>query len=284
VDAHSDAAHALLARFRFVPDARLDDLMISWASDGGGVGPHVDSYDVFLVQLAGRRRWRVGRVDDASPRPGLPLAILARFEPESEWTLEPGDLLYLPPGWGHDGIAEGECMTGSIGFRSSTAVGLADALLQRLADEEPAERADARRYGDPAQPAVAHPARVPERLQRFARAALRARLAQPGAVEHALGALLSEPNPDVRFAARGSGPAGVGVALDRATRMLYDAGSVYVNGERYAAAGADAGAMRRLADRRRLEAGVLARLSAEALAVIAEWRAAGWLHATDAGG
>ena len=118
LDLHVPAARELLSAFRFVPEARLDDLMLSWASDGGGVGPHVDSYDVFLLQVQGRRRWRVGPVGDRTPRPGLPLRILARFEPTEEWLLEPGDMLYLPPGWGHDGTAEGECMTASIGFRA----------------------------------------------------------------------------------------------------------------------------------------------------------------------
>src|SRR6476661_7040471 len=97
VDLHLPAAHALLHGFSFVPAARLDDLMISYASDGGGVGPHFDSYDVFLLQVHGRRRWRIGRTTDTSLQPDVPLKILARFEPELEWLLEPGDMLYLPP-------------------------------------------------------------------------------------------------------------------------------------------------------------------------------------------
>ena len=111
VDLHDERAHALLQQFRFVPDARLDDLMISYASDGGGVGPHFDSYDVFLLQTHGRRRWRIGRQKNLSLVEGLPLKILADFQPEQEHVLEPGDMLYLPPRWAHDGVAEGECMT-----------------------------------------------------------------------------------------------------------------------------------------------------------------------------
>ena len=95
LDLHLQAAHELLARFRFVPGARLDDLMLSYASDGGGVGPHLDSYDVFLLQVHGRRRWRVGRPADAAFVEGLPLKILRRFEPEHDWLLEPGDLLWI---------------------------------------------------------------------------------------------------------------------------------------------------------------------------------------------
>ena len=136
VDLHLQAAHELLQRFRFVPDARLDDLMMSWASDGGGVGPHFDSYDVFLLQAHGQRRWRIGRQKDLSLEPDVPLKILSHFEPEEEHLLNPGDMLYLPPRWAHDGIAVGDdCMTYSVGFRVPQRGGLAAELLQRMADE-----------------------------------------------------------------------------------------------------------------------------------------------------
>src|SRR4051812_23589815 len=107
-------ADALLRQFRFIPDARLDDLMISYATDGGGVGPHFDSYDVFLLQAHGRRRWRIGAQKDLSLAEGMPLKILRDFRPEQEFVLEPGDMLYLPPHYAHDGAALGECMTCSI--------------------------------------------------------------------------------------------------------------------------------------------------------------------------
>ena len=126
VDLHDDHAHALLHAFRFLPDARLDDLMISWASDGGGVGPHFDSYDVFLLQVQGRRRWRIGRMRDAELEPDVPLRILRRFEPEHEYVLDAGDMLYLPPEWAHDGVAVGrDCMTYSIGMRAPQQIGRA---------------------------------------------------------------------------------------------------------------------------------------------------------------
>jgi 50S ribosomal protein L16 3-hydroxylase len=89
LDLHVQAAHELLSQFRFVPEARLDDLMISYASDGG-VGPHTDSYDVFLLQVSGRRRWRVGPVKDATLVEGVPVKLLADFQPTEEWVLEPG--------------------------------------------------------------------------------------------------------------------------------------------------------------------------------------------------
>src|SRR5471032_2920037 len=103
VNLHDARADALLRQFRFIPDARLDDLMVSFATDGGGVGPHFDSYDVFLLQAAGQRRWRIGPQKDLSVVEGLPLKILAKFKPNEEFVLEPGDMLYLPPHYAHDG-------------------------------------------------------------------------------------------------------------------------------------------------------------------------------------
>src|SRR6185436_3904772 len=148
LDLHVPAAHELLSRFRFVPEARLDDLMISYASDGGGVGPHFDSYDVFLIQVHGKRRWRIGRQRDLTLRDDVPLKVLANFEPEEEHVLEPGDMLYLPPRWAHDGVAVGECQTYSIGFRAPSQAELAREVLQRLA-EDSEEAVGESLYADP---------------------------------------------------------------------------------------------------------------------------------------
>ena len=126
---HRPAAEHLLRRFAFVPYARLDDLMVSYAAPGGGVGPHFDSYDVFLLQAEGRRRWRIGRQRDLALRPDLPLKILARFRPATEMVLGPGDMLYLPPHFSHDGIALDACMTYSIGFRAPATQEIATAFL-----------------------------------------------------------------------------------------------------------------------------------------------------------
>ena len=281
VDVHDDDAHRLLKRFRFVADARLDDVMCSWASDGGGVGPHVDSYDVFLLQTAGRRRWRVGRVRRARLRDDVPLKMLADFVPSEEWLLGPGDLLYLPPGWGHDGVADGECITASIGFRAPTAAELGASLLERIADGarddagEPS-RAGARRYGDAGAVPAVQPARIPRGLAAFADAALDRALADRELRGRALGEALSEPKPGTSFD-RAAGRLGTsGVALDRRTRMLYDDRFVFVNGEAIRAGGGDATLMRRLADKRRLDAKSVARASAAARALLAEWLRAGW--------
>ena len=278
LDLHLQAAHELLSRFRFVPGARLDDLMLSYASDGGGVGPHLDSYDVFLLQVHGRRRWRVGRPADAAFVEGLPLKILRRFEPEHDWLLEPGDLLYLPPRWAHDGVAEGECMTASVGFRAPGPSELGRELLTRLAEglEPPPHEA---LYRDAGQPATATPGQVPAALQTFAAQAVQAALRDPQAVARALGEWLSEPKAQVWFEpGRGTVPPQAALCLDRRTRMFYDAQHLFINGEAFRVGGRDARLLRRLADERRLSASDRARLSDDAQQAVDDWLAAGWLR------
>jgi 50S ribosomal protein L16 3-hydroxylase len=281
LDLHLAAARALLDRFRFVPDARLDDLMLSYASDGGGVGPHVDSYDVFLLQAQGRRRWRIGRVGSPELVPDVPLKILAHFEPEEEWLLEPGDMLYLPPGWAHDGVAVGECTTCSIGFRASGRDELAREVLQRALDAADADPAGPL-YRDPKQSATDAPGRIPLPLQAFASDAVQRLLRDPAGLACALGEVLSEPKRGVWFDGENDADAAEcnGMALDPRTRMLYDDRHVFINGESFRAGGQDAVLMRRLADRRRLDARELAGLSAGARALLGEWLGAGWLRTT----
>ena len=279
LDLHVPAARTLLDRFRFVPDARLDDLMLSYASDGGGVGPHVDSYDVFLLQAHGRRRWRIGRAGSRALVPDVPLKILANFEPVEEWLLEPGDMLYLPPGWAHDGVAEGECTTCSIGFRASGRDELAREVLQRVLDAADAEQAGPL-YRDPKQTASDAPGRIPVALQSFAADAVERLLRDPAALACALGEVLSEPKRGVWFDAESGADAAesAGIELDQRTRMLYDDRHVFINGESFRAGGRDAKLMRRLADRRRLDASELAALSAEARELLGDWLESGWLR------
>jgi 50S ribosomal protein L16 3-hydroxylase len=285
VDLHHQAVHELLQQFRFVPDARLDDLMISYASDGGGVGPHFDSYDVFLLQAQGRRRWSIGRQRDLRLEPGLPLKILSHFEPEQSFVLEAGDMLYLPPRYAHDGVAVGgDCMTYSIGLRAPAAAPLGADLLARIAEAraemlQDAPAGAAVHYRDPAQPAVSGPAEMPAALQAFAREAVLAALRDPDAIERALGESMTEPKPTVWFE-QGEAPAELrGVSLDRRTRMLYDARHLYINGESFRASGRDARLMRRLADQRMLGPRDLAAASEDARALLEDWCEAGWLHA-----
>jgi 50S ribosomal protein L16 3-hydroxylase len=278
VDLHVAEAHMLLSQFRFVPAARLDDLMMSWASPGGGVGPHIDSYDVFLIQVQGRRRWKVGRVKDAACVEGAPLKLLRHFEPTQDWLVEPGDLLYLPPGWGHDGVAEGgDCMSCSVGFRAPAAAELARELLVRLADDVEDGMRAAALYRDPQQPATATPAALPDGLLQFARSALERQLAEPHALVRVFGELLTEPKPQVWFEAGAPRVAG-GVRLDPRSRMLYDPRHVFINGEALRAGGRDAVLMRQLADTRALAAGDCARLSGPAAELLDQWVAAGWVR------
>jgi len=306
VDLHEPAGHALLQQFRFVPDARMDDLMISFATPGGGVGPHFDSYDVFLFQASGRRRWKIGKQKDFSLQPGVPLKILQNFEADEEFVLEAGDMLYLPPRYAHDGIAEAatgpdgkaaDCMTYSIGFRCPNQDELTPDLLQRLAEiNEDAAESEAgdkagsravpkRMYRDPSQPATDTPAAMPAGLAAFAADAVLQALKDPLALACALGESMSEPKPGVWFdepeqAWDGdAAKAGQGVvALDARTRMLYDSDHLFINGESYRAKGADASLMQRLANQRRLEAGDLRKASAGAIALLGDWHEAGWLQ------
>lgn len=137
----------LLDQFSFIPDWRIDDLMISYASTHGSVGPHIDEYDVFLLQTMGSRRWQFCDTQAKQPQliPDLDLAILQDFSPDQDIVLNPGDMLYLPPGIAHHGIALERCMTYSIGFRAPTATSMLESFVLEI--DRPG--IDARRYRDP---------------------------------------------------------------------------------------------------------------------------------------
>ncbi|TDN69619.1 cupin domain-containing protein [Paraburkholderia sp. BL10I2N1] len=288
VDLHDDRARALLDRFRFVPDARLDDLMISYASDGGGVGAHFDSYDVFLLQVHGMRRWRIGAQRDLSLRPGLPLKVLQNFEPEEEWLLEPGDMLYLPPHIAHDGVAEGECMTCSIGFRAPSAQELTGQFLYHLAERGDAPGGAAELYRDPQQPAVANPAMLPSALVERVGAILAKVEWSERDISTFLGSYLSEPKPSVVFdppARPLSEPRFIqrarqsGIRLDRKSILLYDARFYFLNGEENRLAGVKKWLVE-LADQRHLSAKRFVTLSDDSsvTALLHEWYCAGWIQ------
>lgn len=306
VDLHVPAGHALLQQFRFVPDARMDDLMISFATPGGGVGPHFDSYDVFLFQASGRRRWKIGKQKDFSLQPGMPLKVLQNFEADEEFMLEAGDMLYLPPRYAHDGMAEAsigpdgkpaDCMTYSIGFRCPVEGELTSDLLHRLAEmgedaaqsgDEESEGARAvpqRMYRDPAQPATETPAAMPVGLADFARQAVLDALKDPLALACALGESMSEPKPGIWFDeveqpwdGEAAKAGQTGIALDARTRMMYDSDHLFINGESYRAKGADAALMQRLANQRYLAASDLRKASKGAIALLGDWHEAGWLQ------
>lgn len=256
VNLHSDAADALLHRFSFIPYARLDDVMVSYAAPGGGVGPHFDSYDVFLLQGFGRRRWRYGRQSDLALREGLPVKILRRFEPRHTAVLRPGDMLYLPPSFAHDGVALDACTTFSIGFRAAAHTELAQHFLDYLRD-----RIDLPgRYGDAGLSPASEPARIGGRMRRHAAGELAKLRWSPSEVAHFLGVFLSEPKPSVFFEppqpplslrAFAAAIRRNGLRLDRRTRLLYDDDRFYLNGEARAWPGS---VLRPLANSRALSA------------------------------
>ena len=279
VDLHVDALAELRDRFRFIPDARLDDVMVSYASDGGGVGPHFDSYDVFLLQAQGQRRWRISAQKNLQLRDDVPLKILSQFKPTKTMLLEAGDMLYLPPHYAHEGVAEGECMTYSIGFRAPERREMAAELLSRITEQE--HTAAPQRYRDPAQAATAKPAQIPNELQQFALQSVQSLLQQPKELNCALGELLTEPKPQVWFAAQDCPRRLHAIYLDKKTRMLYDGDFVFINGESWRCRGDDARHLRQLADQRQLSD--LSGISPELGILIREWVQAGWLHSAVAG-
>jgi len=289
---HVDAAADLMAQFRFIPDARLDDVMVSLATDGGGVGPHFDNYDVFLLQGAGRRRWRIGKQKDLTLVPDVPLKLLQNFEPTEEFVLEPGDMLYLPPNYAHDGVAEGDdCMTLSIGFRSPSAAEMAQGMLE-LAAEDMGDAQAGARYRDPGLLPTPNPAQVPESLLEFAvQAASRVRLDAKLATRF-LGRWLTEPKANVVFGEDDDAsdldltsdwPTTGSLVADRRTQMLYRGKHVFINGEEVEI-GATA-LLKKLADARRLDFATLPehKVSDEEREQLADWLDAGWWRLVEAG-
>jgi len=200
--------------------------------------------------------------------------------PEEEFVVEPGDLLYLPPGYAHDGIAQGECMTYSIGFRIPKKAELARELLQRVAEQAEDELGEVL-YRDADQPAVAQPAEIPVAMQVFAQKAVQAALEDPLALGRSLGEYMTEPKPNVWFEALDIDDvvvAGYSVRLDRRTKMMFDNQHVFINGESFLAAGRDADLMRVLANQRSLSAQEAQKLGKQAQKLLAIWAAAGWLQ------
>ncbi len=187
VEKHYPPLAALLDRFDFLPRWRFDDLMLSFAAPGGSVGPHVDQYDVFLVQVSGHRRWEIAKTFSRDRREDVPLDMLARFDPEQAWTLGPGDALYLPPDVAHHGVALDPCLTCSVGFRAPSAADLAMALGEWLA----LEPGDGGRYRDPPLNPAPEPGLVDERALRAFAALMKARIDDTASFAEFVGAFLS---------------------------------------------------------------------------------------------
>lgn len=278
-----ERADDLLRQFRFIPDARLDDLMISFATDGAGVGPHYDSYDVFLLQAHGKRRWKIGSQQDLTLVEGLPLKILANFEPEEEFVLEPGDMLYLPPHYAHDGIAEGECMTYSIGFRSPSFQELGEAFLQFMADSIDLPG----RYADPQLQLARNPAEIPKDMLATVVEELNKVRWDEEDVTVFLGEYMSEPKHNVFFTpvakpltvGRFMETAGKrGLKLSSKTLMLYRGKHVFINGESFAVGRADKVVLDALANARRLDGELLDQATDDVLEALYTWYQDGWIE------
>ena len=229
----------LLSLFDFIPHARLDDLMISYAPSGGGVGAHVDSYDVFLLQGSGRRNWKISTQSDLSLVKGAPLKILQNFKAEQEWVLEAGDMLYLPPQIAHWGTAEtDDCMTYSIGFRAPKTQELAHEFLSYLQDDLDMDLAGL--YQDPDLTLQSHPAEISDVMISKVSEALQKMTWDESHIADFLGKYLTEPKVDVVF-----GPnkkisqaeftkqlATKTLLLSLKSQLLFTHNNFYLNGEK----------------------------------------------------
>jgi 50S ribosomal protein L16 3-hydroxylase len=241
VNAHHSAASTVMSWFRFIPEARLDDLMISIAGNGGGVGPHVDSYDVFLLQMEGRRHWKISSQKDLSFKEDLPLKILKNFKASDDWVLEPGDMLYLPPNIAHDGLAlDGGCQTWSIGFRSPNYKELVNEILWRTTEALESNSTLTELYKDPSQKATLDPALVPEQLVEAVQKHLNQLKWSKSDISCTLASILSEPKPQTVFSPPHTlldlpsfkkAISQSGMILAPASKSLYDMDFFYLNGE-----------------------------------------------------
>ena len=253
----SPRADRLLAHFDFIPHARIDDVMVSYAVPGGSVGPHVDSYDVFLLQGHGRRRWQISGQKDHAFVAGLDLKILERFRPEEEWLLEAGDMLYLPPGVAHHGVAETECLTWSVGFRAPSDAQLTAAFLDFLRDR----LAPAGHYADPGAAVARHPGEIPAELIAHAARVMESIRWSPAEVREFTGRFLSEPRAEAFFtpprkpltrARFAREAARHGLALDPRSRLMFSGTMFFLNGEEVEAPAKARAMLQQLADERRL--------------------------------
>lgn len=273
-------AAELIKQFSFIPHARLDDLMVSYAPKDGGVGPHFDSYDVFLLQGLGHRRWQISEKTDRTLIEGAPLRILQNFTVEHEWVLEPGDMLYLPPHWAHNGIAEDDCMTYSIGFRTPSYQELGEQFLVYLQDNLCLDGM----YADPDLKAQAHPSEISsDMLLQVEHAIKQIKWGKPE-IASFLGSYLSEPKPHIFFDppekpwTRKRFQQVVeksGIALDLKTQILCHGNTVFINGEAHCVDKDSYQSLRILADRRQLDAS--GNLPTVAMDMLYQWYEDGYI-------
>jgi 50S ribosomal protein L16 3-hydroxylase len=281
----SREADRLLLGVNFLPRWRLDDVMISYAAPGGGVGPHVDSYDVFLLQVSGNRRWRYGRQRDLALKPGLPLKILENFVHDEECTLGPGDMLYLPPNMAHEGVALESCMTASIGFRAPTFTEATREFLHHAADTIQRKG----RYADKGRKPAAHPGEIDDHLIDAIQQQIEAVQFGRDSIVEFLGSYLSEPKPTVFFDERETGSSARladrarrrGVALDARSNLLFSRDRFFFNGETLRATGRERRLLSALADQRHLSGDDMRDATPLFMHQVCEWLADGWLQLGD---
>jgi 50S ribosomal protein L16 3-hydroxylase len=287
-------ASELLQQFDFIPYARLDDLMVSYAPDGGGVGPHFDSYDVFLLQGQGKRLWRVSEQTDLELIEGAPLRILKNFDTAQEWLLEAGDMLYLPPQLAHWGIAvsdgKNDCMTYSIGFRAPKNQELATEFLGYMQDKLNQEQLTlAGMYEDADLCLQEHAAEISANMVTKVAENLKKIQWSNTDVADFLGSYLSEPKPDVVFEVNkkmsqsnfNKSLAKYGIRLDLKSQMLFSGNRFYLNGEVVTFTDKSAVILTKLADNRELSLDDMnhSQITDEPLLQqLHEWYLAGYLH------
>ncbi len=297
VNHHLAEASALLQQFSFIPHARLDDLMVSYAPNGGSVGPHFDSYDVFLLQGQGKRLWRISEQTDLSLVEGAPLRILKNFDTKQEWLLEAGDMLYLPPHLAHWGIAvtdgDQDCMTYSIGFRAPKNQELASEFLGFMQDQFNQDALTLPGiYQDADLTLQTHPAEISQKMLATVSANLQKIQWSSDMVAEFLGRYLSEPKAHVVFdtnkklslASFNKKITAVGITLDLKSLMLFVDEHFFINGEMVLVTGTAATLLKKLADQRQLGAGDLSAEASEDSALSTQlyaWHQAGYLHFSD---
>jgi len=280
-------ATTLLRQFDFIPHARLDDLMVSYAPDGGGVGPHFDSYDVFLLQGQGKRLWRISNQKDLSLVEGAPLRILKHFDTAQEWLLEAGDMLYLPPQIAHWGIAVSDgntdCMTYSIGFRAPKHQELASEFLGFMQDRLSQNLIQLEGiYQDADLTLQPHPAEITHEMIRKVSANLKKIEWSEEDVGQFLGSYLSEPKTHVVFEPNKKMAlktfkeklSRIDIELDLKSQMLFFNETYFMNGE--AVCIQASASLKTLADTRLLPCG--AEFEDSLLQQLHEWYLAGYLH------
>lgn len=281
IDHFLPAARALLSRFSFIPHSRLDDLMVSYARPGGGVGPHFDSYDVFLLQATGRRSWQVSAQTDLALADDVPLKTLKRFRPDGQCILQPGDMLYLPPRIAHDGVALDACFTYSIGFRAPAYDELKSRFLAYLDDAIQLDGI----YRDPDLEPVSHPGLIGHAMVARVGRTLSKISWNRQTILDFLGRYLTEPKLQVvferppaislvRFAATARR---AGVELSLASQLLVHRHRGFINGESFALSDFDRNALIALADRRRLESEKLP-VARHTLRILYGWYLAGYIR------